>query len=96
MSVFHVDSQHIASAAVTAEQSATAIRTEVNQMLLFLGGLSESWGGAAAVTFQGLLDQWRATQIQVEESLSAISTQLNHASQTYAEAETAATSLFAG
>ena len=96
MSIYHVDSHQIATAALTADQSAAAIRTEVAQMLAFLGGLNDSWGGTAASSFHGLLEQWRMTQVQVEESLTAISTQLNHASQTYADAESAATSLFAG
>lgn len=96
MSVFNVDSNHVSMAAATAAKSATAINTEVAEMMAFLQGLNDTWGGLAAAGFQGLIEQWRATQIQVEESLTAISNQLQQASSTYAEAESAAASLFAG
>lgn len=94
MSVFHVDSQQVALAATTADRSAASIRAEVAQMMSFLQGLEASWSGAAAQSFQSVLEQWRATQAQVDESLSLISAHLQQASHTYAEAEQSATSLF--
>lgn len=96
MSVFYVDSHQIGLAAATADQSAGAIRAEVAKMMAFLQGLSDSWGGSASTQFQGVIEQWQATQIQVEDALSAISGQLNRASATYSEAEMSAASLFAG
>lgn len=96
MAIFHVDSDQVSLAAATADQSAAAIRAEVTNMMVFLQGLAESWGGAASSQFQGVIHQWQATQIQVEDSLSLISNQLNQAAVTYTEAETTAASFFAG
>jgi WXG100 family type VII secretion target len=95
MSVFNVDSEQVSSAALTADQSAMTIRTEVSQMMAFLQGLNESWGGTAASGFQSVIEQWRTTQVQVDESLVAISTHLQLAATTYSDAETSAASLFA-
>lgn len=96
MAVFHVDSEQVAAAAATADQSAATIRTEVASMMAFLQGLADSWGGAAALQFQGVIQQWQATQVQVENSLSMISGQLGQAAATYSEAEASAASFFAG
>lgn len=96
MATYQVDSGQVASAAATASQSSATIQSEVAQMMSLLRGLEASWGGAAALTFQGLIEQWQLTQLQVEESLRAISTQLAQAATTYAEAEDAAAALFHG
>lgn len=96
MAVYHVDSEQVAAAAATADQSAATIRAEVTNMMVFLQGLADSWGGAASMQFQGVIQQWQATQIQVEDSLSLISGQLGQAAATYTEAEAAAASFFAG
>ncbi len=96
MAVFQVDSAQVSLAAATAEQSSAAIQTEVEKMMAFLRGLESSWGGMAAASFQGVIEQWQATQVQVDASLLAISSQLNLAAQTYSDAESAAASMFAG
>ena len=41
-----------------------------------------------------MVDQWRATQRQVEDSLAGINTALAAAGRQYADAEQATTSLF--
>ena len=94
MTIYNVDADQVALAASTADQSATAIRTEVAGMMSFLQGLEASWGGTASASFQAVIASWQATQVQVEESLTAISGQLSHAATTYTEAETTASSLF--
>ncbi len=96
MAIFQVDSAQVNLAAATAEQSSLTIQAEVARMMAFLRGLEGTWGGAASASFQGVIEQWQLTQIQVEDSLRAIGTQLNLAAQTYAEAESAAASMFRG
>lgn len=94
MTVFHVDSQQIASASMQAANTADEIRSSTTAMMVLLEGLPASWGGAASASFQDLISQWRLTQAQVEQSLTAISAQLQQAAATYSEAETRASSLF--
>lgn len=96
MPVFNVDSSHVSTAAATADQSAEAIRTEVATMMAFLQGLADTWGGTAATSFQSVIEQWRATQAQVEDSLTTIGAHLHQAAATYSDAESQATALFAG
>lgn len=91
---FEVDSAHVAQAAGAARVSGAAIHTEVNAMLRHLTELQGSWRGGAAATFEGVLGEWRATQIQVEAALEHISQALDAAARQYAEAEEAATRLF--
>lgn len=92
---FEVDSGHVAQAATAARGSGAAIHTEVNAMLRHLTELQGTWRGGAASMFEGLLAEWRATQVQVELALEHISQALDAASRQYAEAEEAATRLFA-
>lgn len=94
MTVFHVDAEQVAAAAIAANQTADAIRSSVAAMLAELTGLEASWGGTAATSFQEVINQWQATQVQVEAALESVGTALRQASSTYGEAEAAATSLF--
>ena len=94
MAVFQVDSEQVNLAAATANQSSLSIQAEVARMMAILRGLEGTWAGAASASFQALIEQWRLTQVQVEDSLRAISTQLNAAAQTYSDAEAAAASMF--
>lgn len=93
---FRVDSEQVAAASARTRASVDAISQEVNAMMGHLTALQNSWTGPAAAAFAGLAQQWRSTQAQVEASLNQISLQLNTASHTYQDAETTATSLFAG
>lgn len=92
---YEVDSAQVAQAAGAARVSSAAIHTEVNAMLRHLTDLQASWRGGAASSFEGVLGQWRATQLQVEAALESISQALDAAAQQYADAEQAATRLFA-
>ncbi len=63
-------------------------------MLAHLTQLQSSWTGTAAIAFHTVVEQWRATQLQVEDSLGSISAALATAGQQYAEAEQLSASLF--
>lgn len=95
MSRFEVDSARVAQASTKVGLSVEQIRAEVQGMNHHLSDLQNSWQGSAAATFAGLMTDWSMTQNQVEASLDAITTALQQASQTYAEAEQQAANLFA-
>lgn len=92
---YHVDAAQIATAAARTGHTAQTIRTEAAAMMAQLVDLDAAWGGTAASAFGGVREQWRGAQMQVEAALEAISQALSHAAQSYEEAETAASRLFA-
>ncbi len=95
MTRFEVDSAQVAGAATAARASGGVIHGEVAAMLRHLSELQGTWRGGAAATFEGLIAEWRATQVQVEASLEHITQALDAAARQYADAELAATRLFA-
>lgn len=94
MAVFAVDSDAVLASTAAVRGTIDRLQAESNAMLAQLTQLQSSWTGAAAVAFHGVVDQWRATQRQVEESLAGINTALAAAGRQYAETELATTSLF--
>lgn len=95
MSRYEVDSARVAQASTTVGLSVSSIRAEVQGMNQHLADLQSSWQGSAATTFANLMTDWSVTQNHVEQSLDAITTALNQAAQTYADAEQQAAKLFA-
>ncbi|HLT84023.1 MAG TPA: WXG100 family type VII secretion target [Phototrophicaceae bacterium] len=96
MTRFEVDSGEVHAAAARARQSAAAVHAEVAGMMAQLLDLQSTWSGAAAESFAGVAQEWRATQQVVEQSLAQITEALDLAGQTYADAEASARGLFAG
>ncbi|MFZ1381861.1 MAG: WXG100 family type VII secretion target [Scrofimicrobium sp.] len=96
MTMYQVDSEQLAMASGNITQSAEAIRGSVAGMMAQLQALEGSWVGTASSSFQGLIARWHATQLQVEDSLTAISSALAQASSSYADAEGANTAMFTG
>jgi early secretory antigenic target protein ESAT-6 len=94
MAVFSVDSDAVLAATAGVRGTIERLQAESNAMMSQLTQLQGSWTGSAAVAFHDATENWRATQRQVEESLSAISVALGAAGRQYAEAEVATTSLF--
>lgn len=95
MTVYQVDAGEVAAASAAAASTASAIRSSVATMMAQLHALQATWAGAASSSFQNVITTWQATQLQVEDSLEAVSTALAQASSTYTEAESAASALFA-
>ncbi|MBV7362896.1 WXG100 family type VII secretion target [Actinomycetaceae bacterium TAE3-ERU4] len=95
MSSFHVDSSEIANASAATAAAGNRIRSEVATMLAQLGELQSRWQGAAQVSFNECVSQWQGVQTQVDQALQSLSQRLMAASQTYADAEAQAQSLFA-
>ncbi|MDQ1289461.1 MAG: hypothetical protein QG622_3027 [Actinomycetota bacterium] len=95
MSRYEVDSEQVARASGAVRTSAERISGEVDGMTRHLIDLQNSWKGQAATSFQHVVTDWRATQERVRASLEEIQRALAVAGQQYAEAEDAATRLFA-
>jgi WXG100 family type VII secretion target len=92
--IFSVDSEQVLAATSAARGTADRLEAEASAMLAQLTQLQGSWTGAAAAAFQDVIDQWRATQRQVEASLGAITQALAAAARQYADTEQAAVGLF--
>jgi WXG100 family type VII secretion target len=96
MSRFEVDSAQVTQAGAAVAASAQQIGAEVDRMTRHLLELQSSWKGQASVSFQSVAADWRATQERVRASLEDIQRALAVAGQNYAQAEEAATRMFAG
>ena len=96
MAQFIVDSEVIASKRAQAKAHVASITAEVNGMTASLQDLQSSWTGSASTNFQGVLDKWRATQRQVEESIAQINEALSRAGVNYSDTEQSNASMFMG
>lgn len=96
MTAYQVDAAEVALGAATASHTALNIRSSVASMMAQLNALQGTWAGTASASFQSVIAQWQATQVQVEASLEAVSTALSQASNAYSEAELSAAALFTG
>ena len=96
MAQFIVDSEVIASKSAQAKAHVASITAEVNGMTASLQDLQSSWTGSASTHFQGVLDKWRATQRQVEESIAQINEALSRAGVNYSDTEQSNASMFMG
>lgn len=94
MAVFTVDTDAVLVATEAARGTAERLQSEATAMMSQLVHLQSSWTGAAAVSFQACVDQWRAAQAQVEQALSSISLALGNAAANYADADHYSANLF--
>ena len=94
MAVFSVDSDAVLSTTTAVRGTVDRLQGEVHAMLAQLTQLQSSWTGPAAMAFQGVVEQWRGTQRQGEESLATISAALEQAGRQYADAEQTTAGLF--
>lgn len=94
VTTYQVDSEAVSGASGAARATSDRIQAEVAGMLGQLTNLQSSWTGQASVAFQTLVNDWRATQQHVTESLDAINAALAQAGQQYAEIEQANARLF--
>jgi WXG100 family type VII secretion target len=94
MTTFQVDSEAVLSATSAVRTSMDRIQAEVGGLLGQLTSLQGSWSGQAAIAFQDVISDWRATQQHVGESLAGINQALTQAAQQYAETEAANARLF--
>jgi WXG100 family type VII secretion target len=94
MTSYQVDSEAIAAATVSIRGTMDRIQGESASLLNQLVGLQGSWTGQAALGFQAIVADWRATQARVDESLGAVAAAVGRAGQGYADVELANAQLF--
>ncbi|QKJ18832.1 WXG100 family type VII secretion target [Microbacterium hominis] len=94
MAVFSVDSDAVLAATASVRGTIDRLQAETQAMMSQLTQLQSSWTGSASVAFHSVVEEWRATQRHVEESLAGINSALGVAARQYSEAETATMSLF--
>lgn len=95
MTRYTVDSDAVQSAAAHITGTVSRLQGEVSQLHGQLEALQGAWTGSAAIAFQGVVQQWRTTQAQVEQALASIDRALRVAGQQYLETELANARLFA-
>ena len=94
MTTYHVDAAQVSAATQTVQGTIGRIQAEVASLLGQLTGLQSSWSGHAATAPWNAVADWRATQLQVEQSLAQLNHALGIAATQYAEAEQANARLF--
>ncbi|MET0735372.1 MAG: WXG100 family type VII secretion target [Microbacterium sp.] len=94
MAVFSVDSDAVLTSTSTVRGTIDRLQGETNALMAQLTQLQASWTGAAAAAFQSTVEEWRATQRQVEDALGGINGALAIAGRQYADAEHASMNLF--
>ncbi|MGY5318121.1 WXG100 family type VII secretion target [Neomicrococcus lactis] len=95
MSNFATNTEEMRTKSANIQVTAERIRADINTMQASLHELEGTWQGMASSNFQSVVQQWRATQTQVEESLNSISRALTVSAQHYDDAEQANASMFA-
>ena len=96
MTAYAVDAEQVSAASAQACATASTIRTEVDTLMSQLLALQDSWTGGAQPHSQAPIPQWQGIQAQTHDALDSISTQLQAAATTYADAEAHSSALFAG
>ncbi|TPW72868.1 WXG100 family type VII secretion target [Schumannella sp. 10F1B-5-1] len=96
MAKYSVDSDEVLAAAASVSQAIDRIRTDVSTLNTRIQNLQGSWQGSASTQFQGAAQKWSLSQTSVQESLAALKSALDVAAQSYDEAESSATRMFAG
>jgi WXG100 family type VII secretion target len=94
MTSYHVDADQVSAATQTVQGTIGRIQSDVAALMSQLTGLQSSWSGQASSAFQGAVADWRATQLQVEQSLVGLNRALGVAATQYADAEQANARLF--
>ncbi len=72
-----------------------SVRAEVAGLMARLNALESSWSGGASAAFQQAVQQWRATQQQVEQVMGSINQALGVAASSYGNVEQDVQRMFA-
>ena len=94
MSIFRVDSEQVLAGNSNIQSTISKLQTEVELLHTQLKSLEGSWQGAAATSFQELVQRWRVTANGVDQQLGDIGRALAHAAIQYQEIEQANLRLF--
>ena len=94
MTRFTVDSDAVTAAASAITGTVSRLQGEVSALHGQLDALQGAWSGSAAIAFQGVVQQWRSTQNDVEQVLASIDRALRAAGEQYVQTELANARLF--
>ncbi|NQX14161.1 WXG100 family type VII secretion target [Microbacteriaceae bacterium VKM Ac-2855] len=94
MTSYQINSDELVAANSSIHGAMERVRAEVAGLMGQLTALEGSWTGQASAAFQGVVANWRATQVQVDDSMSMINQALGHAAQQYADVERANANMF--
>ncbi|GAA1808783.1 WXG100 family type VII secretion target [Nesterenkonia flava] len=94
MAIFQIDTADLLAKSQSVEATLGRLQSDVNLMESQLRQLQGTWKGSAALAFQDVLTQWRATQAQVEQSLANVRQAMTVASTQYEDTELANTRMF--
>lgn len=94
MAVFSVDSDAVDQATAQVRAIADRMRADAAAMVSGLVQLQDVWRGSAATAFQQQIEEWRSTQVLVDQRLDSLNGALGAAGRTYAETEQAAVGMF--
>jgi 6 kDa early secretory antigenic target len=94
MAVFSVDSDAVLTTTAAMRGSIERLEGESAGLLAQLSQLQGSWTGAAAASFHGSAENWRAMHAQLTAALAEISAALAVAGQQYADVEQHSIGLF--
>lgn len=94
MAKFTVDSDLIQGAVSSVQTDIETVRNAANQLTTNLTNLQGSWQGQAQSTFQGVVDQWKSAQGQVEAAIESLNQALSSAGMHYGNTESDVIRLF--
>ena len=94
MTQYQVDSDAVFNATGAVRNAIGQLQAAAAGLNGHLTTLQSSWTGSAAAAFGSTVSDWNATQIRVEENLSAINQALSLAGQQYVDIESANARLF--
>ncbi|KAB1660365.1 WXG100 family type VII secretion target [Pseudoclavibacter chungangensis] len=87
MVAYQVDSERLLAAVVQTQGAVERVRAEAAALTAGLVALQDCWSGDASTSFQAVVQQWRGTQLTVEEQIGLITTALGAAGTSYDGAE---------
>lgn len=95
-STFSVSTGTLSSGSGTVTSVSADVEASIASMMSVLVALQDEWTGAASVSFQELVADWRTTQQMVKTSLDDIGRALGQAGEAYDAAEAGVRAAFVG
>lgn len=88
---FNTEAATMAQAATRVEDVKNQIDGELRTLFGAVEGVRSHWKGAAATSFQGLMERWRADSSKLSQALQNISQQINESGKSYTASDDAGT-----
>jgi WXG100 family type VII secretion target len=89
-----VTPEQLASVSTRVHGGADKVQAILGELSSTVAPLGSDWAGVAQTRFQSLWDEWQRSARSLQQALDGISTLMNQASSSYAQAESAIASSF--